>query len=271
MRLPLPAWMLRVLRLALVAVAAYLAFHLLEPRGYGWTVLLGAGLLAAGWVGLRAWRVSRVRAEDARADAWAEALMRPERRPDAIRELEAELEAIDPTRRAEDHARLTLVLAELLEADGRPGAAAEALARVRLGALDEVLGAVIHHARAVAALSAGDPAAAEAALDEVLGPSGDRAVDRRLRLLRGAVAVERGDPAAGLAIAEDVLDEVGSDRELATEARVLRAMAQDASGDHDGAIATMRRLGDEMLEVLAVLGLPRVRTLADEALADART
>ena len=70
-----------------------------------------------------------------------------------------------------------------------------------------------------------------------------------------------------LEIAEDTLDEVGSDRDLATEARVLRALAQDASGDVDGALASMRRLGDDMLAVLVVLGLPRVRRLAESALA----
>jgi hypothetical protein len=47
---------------------------------------------------------------------------------------------------------------------------------------------------------------------------------------------------------------------------VLKAIAQDAGGDADAAIMTLRRLGEDMLQVLVRLGLPRARTLAERTL-----
>ena len=46
---------------------------------------------------------------------------------------------------------------------------------------------------------------------------------------------------------------------------MLRAVAL-AEGDREAALKAMAGIDDEMLEVLVVLGLPRVRELAAEAL-----
>ena len=49
---------------------------------------------------------------------------------------------------------------------------------------------------------------------------------------------------------------------------MLKAVGLDALGDRDDAVTVMRGLGEEMLGVLLVLGLPRVKELADLALDD---
>lgn len=263
-------WVLRVGRMFVIALGAYLLFRWLEPQGLGWVVLLLAGVGAALWIGLRAYRVRRLRAEDARADRWASALMSPPERPAAIRELREAIAALDPSKpkRLRDRAHLTLVLAELLEADGEPGEALRALGSLPADDLGERLAAVLRHARAVSHLSAGEPEAARAALDEDPGPCGDRAVDLRIRMMRGLIAAETGDPEGALDAAEQARDEAGDDADLKTEARVLKAVALDAAGDRPDALKVMHALGDEMLEVLAILGLPRVRELAREAIAE---
>ena len=261
------AWLLRLFRLLMVALAAWLAFRWLEPQGLGWVVLAVAGLAVALWIGFRAVLVRRARAEEAQADRWAEALLVPEQRPAAVRELQAERALRDPKnpKHAEAHARLTLVLAELLEAEGKPDAALDALGEVALAGLSDALRAVVLHARAISHLSAGDPEAAGASLDAIGGPCGTRDVDLRVRLARGLVHVERGEREDALIVADEVRQESGDDRHLLLEARVLKAVAL-AEGDREAGLKTMAGIDDEMLEVLVVLGLPRVRRLADEAL-----
>jgi hypothetical protein len=263
------SWLLRFFRVAIIALAAFFAFRMLEPEGLGWVVLVVAGAAALAWIGWRMLRVRRLRQEDADADRWAEALMDPPLRPSAIRELRAAITAIDPARKhAPRHARLTLVLAELLEADGEPTEALAALSAVKDDALPERSATMVRHARAVASLSAGDVESASSMLDELGGPSGDRALDLRIRALRGLVLAEKGEGARALELAEEVRVEAGSDPELRIEARVLKAVALDVLGEREDAIKVMRALGEEMLGVLLVLGLPRVKKLADLALDD---
>ncbi len=261
-------WLLRIGRVAVVAIAAYFAFRWLEPQGLGWVVLLVAGVAAAAWIGWRAYRIRRARAEDARADRWAQALMSPPERPAAVRELREAIAGLDlaKARSRTERAHLTLVLAELLEADGDPAGALEALEALPADALGERLAAVVRHARAVSHLSAGDPAAAREALDEAPGRSGDRQVDLRIRMLRGLILAETGDAEGALEAAEHARDEAGDDADLRTEARLLKAAALDAAGDRPDALRVMAAVGDEMLEVLTVLGLPRIRGLAADAL-----
>lgn len=249
----------RVLRVLLVAAVAWLAFRWLRPQGLGWVVLAVPVTVVLGWVGLRALRIRRARAEDERADRWALALVRPPERPAAVRELR---EARDAARDEPERARLTLVLAEILEADGEPGAALEALATIRDSELGDTLSAVVRHARAVASLSAGDPAGAKDALDEDPSPCGHHAIDLRIRMLRGMIAAESGDAAEALEIAKRAKDEARGDEDLMTEARLLEAVALDAAGRSADAAKRMARLDDDMLDVLVVLGLPRVRALA---------
>ncbi|MCZ7684074.1 MAG: hypothetical protein M5U28_37005 [Sandaracinaceae bacterium] len=258
-------WMFRILRVAFIAAAAWLAFHLLRPQGLGWTVPVAAAVAALAWIAFRMMQVRRHREEDSRADRWAEALMDPPLRPGAIRELRAELGALDGKKHAARHARLTLVLAELLEADGDPAAAREALGAVRLGALTERTRTMVQHARAVAALSAGDVEGAAELLD-ALAPVGERELDLRVRALRGFVLAEKGEAERALELAEELRIDAASDADLRMEARVLKAVALDVAGDRADAVKVLRALGEEMLGVLLVLGLPRVRELADLAL-----
>lgn len=253
--------MLRIMRIVFVGGAAWLAFHLLDPEGLGWLVPVVAIVLALLWIGYRYWRVRQHRAEDAEADRWASALLDPPLRPQAIAEIKKQRERA----RASDHARLSLILAELLEADGDPNGAAAVLEEVDAAQLPERMAALVAHGRAVAALSAGNAEKAEAILDK-LAPCGDRTVDLRVRLMRGAALAERGEGERALELADEARRDAGPDADLKMEARVLKAIALDALGDRADAVKVMRALGDEMLEVLLVLGLPRVKKLAEAAL-----
>jgi hypothetical protein len=255
--------------MAFIAIAAWLAFQWLRPEGLGWIVPLVGALGAFAWIAYRYVRIRRHRAEDAQADRWAEALMDPPLRPTAIRELRERIRELDgsASRRTAHRARLALVLAELLEADGEPHEALAALEPFDVTALPERTAAMVRHARAVASLSAGDLGAAEAELDDAT-PSGDRGVDLRMLALRGAIAAQRRDGERALEIAEELRLEAANDPDLRTEARVLKALGLDALGDRDEAVKVMRALGEEMLGVLLVLGLPRVKALADLALDD---
>lgn len=259
--------LLRLLRLAFIAVAAFVALRTLDPRGLGWVVPALAALAVLTWFVLRRFAARRRAREDADADRWAEALLDSPLRPSAIRELRQAIERLDPARRkdAPQHARLSLVLAELLEADGEPNDALAVLDAVRDGALPERTVLMVRHARAVASLSAGDIEGAAAMVQE-LHPIGERALDIRIRALRGFVMAEQGEGERALELAEELRLEAGADAELRMEARVLKAAALDALGDGEEAVKVMRALGEEMLGVLLVLGLPRVKALADRAL-----
>ena len=92
-------------------------------------------------------------------------------------------------------------------------------------------------------------------------------MELRLRMMRGLIDAETGNAAAAKKAASEAREEALDDEDLRVEARVLEAVAFDAAGQRTQAIERMNRLGDEMLEILAVLGLPRVRELATEALA----
>src|SRR5690606_23944928 len=118
---------------------------------------------------------------------------------------------------------------------------------------------MVRHARAVASLSAGDVEGAAARLDEVGRGGLDRELDLRIRALRGLVLAEKGEGTRALEIAEEVRLEAGSDADLRMEARVVKAVALDVLGEREDAIKVMRALGEEMLGVLLVLGLPRVK------------
>ncbi|MGE3633683.1 MAG: hypothetical protein AB7P00_27525 [Sandaracinaceae bacterium] len=257
------AGIMRIGRIAVIAVAAYLAFRWLEPQGRGWWVLVGAAIGTIIWIGIRAYRARKLRAEEERIDRFANALMTPSDRPAAIEELRA---AIGSAKSAEERAQLRLSLAELLEADGDAAGALEALAPIERGSIGKRTTVIVAHARAVAHLSRGDADAAADALDDDAAPTGDRATDLRVKMMRGLIAAERGRFEEALEIAEHARDEAGSDADLKTEARIVRAMALDVRGEREAALRGMHAIGEEMLSVLAVLGLPRVRELAQSAL-----
>lgn len=249
---------LRLFRVVAIGLAAWVAYHYLAPRGLAWVVWAGVGTLALGWIAWRTVTIVRARARARQEERWADALVDAPRRPAAIRDLRA---ALASERHPSERVHLTLVLAELLEADGEPAAALEALDALDLAAQPERARAVVRHACAVAALSAGDLERAERALAP--GPIGERTLDTKIELLRAVLAIERGDAERALAIAER--ERKAQDDELQIEAKVVRALAVDALGDHEDALKILRGLGDDMLAVLALLGLPRVRRLAAEA------
>jgi hypothetical protein len=253
--------MLRVMRVVFVGVAAWVAFHYLEPSGHGWLVLVAAVALVLFWIGYRYFIVIRRRRADAQSDKWASALLDPPRRKEAIDELRTRRSRA----RGVEHARFSLILAEMLEADGDMPGASQVLDEVDRAGLPERTLALVAHGRAVAALSAGDSEKAEVILDAV-GPCGDRVVDLRVRLMRGAVAAERGDAERALEVAEQARRDAAGDDDLKMEARVLKAVALDALGDRADAVKVIRALDQEMLEVLLVLGLPRVKVLAQAAI-----
>lgn len=258
-------WGLRIARLALVGLAAWMAYHWLAPSGRGWWVPAVAGGLALLWAAALLWRRRVRRREDARAERWATALMTPALRAEVIAELESEVSGCDPVAKPSHHAHRSLTLAELLEADGRAEAATDVLEEIRSDALSTRLAAVVSHARAVAWLSAGQPNRAVTALNESPSLIGDPVVALRIRLLRGLIAVEQGDTERAFELVEDVRDELGDNPELRTEALVLEAVALEAKGDESAALAALREVGADMLEVLVLLGLPRVRALARRA------
>ena len=255
----------RLFRLAVVAGAAVLGYRWLAPLGLGWLVLVIGGAILAAWVALRLRRVRRERRRDERADRWAEALAFPPGRAAAVAELREE-RARCLSKDPPEHARLTLVLAELLEADGDPGAAIEALDEVSAAELPASLAAVIRHARAVAHVANHQPEAALATLDEHPEPTGERSIDLRIRMMRGLIAADLGDAEEAARIAAEAREEALDDENLRMEARVLAAVALDADDRRDEAIEQMHRLGDDMLDVLVLLGLPRVRGLARDTI-----
>lgn len=254
----------RMLRIAVVGGGAFLGYRALSPMGYGWVVLVVAGVLASLWIGYRAYRARLQRQREARADRWAEALLVPPKRPAAFREIREVLRQAE-TRRPVEHARVTLVLAELLDADGEPEAAVEALQAVDETRLPKGLAAIVRHASAVAHLSAGDPEGAAQALDGA-EPSGSAEIELRIRMMRGLIAAERGQVTEAKRIAKESREDALDDEDLRLEARLLEAVAIDAGGDRRAAIKRMLRLGDEMLDILVVMGLPRVRALAAAAI-----
>jgi tetratricopeptide (TPR) repeat protein len=262
--------LLRIARIALIAGAAWAGYAFLSPKGLGWVVPVVALGLALVWVGYRFVVVRRRRAELAQADRWADALMSPPERPAAVTEIKAALARCDraSAKGAHEHARLSLVLAELLEADGEPAEAIRALAEVKLDALSERMRTLVAHARAVASISAGDAEAAQAALEGVPSRSGDKSIDMRVRLMKGVILAERGEAERALEIAEQARKDASGDSDLVVEARLLKAIALDALGDRADAVKVMRAIGEDVLGVLVVLGLPRVKKLAEAALVD---
>jgi hypothetical protein len=258
-------WMLRVLRVVFVAALAWVGYRLLAPEGYGWVVPAVAAIVVAIWIAFRYVAIRRANADVARTDRWAEALLDPPRRPEAIREISARMPAAkDPS----EHARLALVLAELLEADGEPKKAIAAIDAVPRRGLPVRARAMLAHAKAVASISAGDLDLARAALDDAPVPCGDPAIDARVELLSAVILAERGEGERALELAEKMRNASHHDADVRIEARVLKAVALDVLGDRDDALKVMRALGREMLEVLSVLGLPRVRELSQAALGE---
>ncbi|MET0341997.1 MAG: hypothetical protein ABW252_13410 [Polyangiales bacterium] len=253
---------MRVARILVVALAASLVLAWASARGLswvGWSVALGmfALLLGLGLVRRNPW--SRA----ARERRWEAALHTPAARPRAIAGLRRALARTVPS--SAEHARLAVLLAELLDAEGRYADASAVVDAIVLEVLTPLDAALVRHTRAVTHLRGSQPVAALHAVEGRL-PSGDLELDQRLGLLATYARLELGEAEAALAEARAVEVARDADESVVLEARVVRAAALDALGRREEALVTLAALGRDSLLPLAELGQPRVRALARLAL-----
>lgn len=251
---------LRLSRILVVALLASMTIAWANSRGLswlGWTV--ASGLLLA-MLGARFLAPLGVRRPQAR---WEAALYSGKKRSLAIQEIRRAIAKLEPVRqrtRAE-HTRLSILLAELLDAEGRYTEASAVVDAVPLSALAPLDGALVRHTRAVTHLRGDNPRGALSALSD-RAPSGDVELEQRLSLLESYAKLELGDPQPALTLASELENARGVDDSVVLEARVVRAAALDALGRREEALVTLAALGRDSLEPLADLGQPRVRALA---------
>jgi hypothetical protein len=255
------------MRVIAVALFAALVYYGLDAFGYAWAMvpLVTLGFIA--WLAetLRMRWQQRKREES--WDRWEAAIGNDAARDGAIEEVREALAKsfrLGPRMRL-DQAHLSVILAELLDAAGRPAEGARVLTRVKIEELGAGQAAVVRHAKAVAYLSAGDVENADLTLRVRGTRSPEADVEARLDLLELMVAIEKGDPQRAIDSADAIAKSVPSDATLADDARVIEAAALDAQGKHDEAITKLKALPQDTLKALAKLGQPRVRGLAKEA------
>jgi tetratricopeptide (TPR) repeat protein len=260
----LRTWLFRILRATFMAVVAWILYQVLDHYDHEWLFVPIVGGLLLLWAAEQARRIWVRRKREADWDRWERAVLVAEDRPRAIAEVRQALERSRRfgTRLRQEQAHLSVLLADLLDASGRAEEAVRVLAKVDLDALKPSQAVVVRHAKVVAYLSANLLDDAEAVLATRSKESGAPDMDARLDLLAGALAVERGRPEEALAIAEQVERRFPADPALQAEVRVLRAVATDARGERDQALALLRTLDVSTLEHLEVLGPRRVRPLA---------
>jgi hypothetical protein len=256
----------RIARVAALGLLAYAASAWFYARGH--TVLGlwlgGAVVLVALGIGVfSALRLVRVRREQ----SWEAAIFQPALRPKALAQLRRRIARLTPVthRTRGDHARLSVLLAELLDASGDYEGAMAVIDAVVITTLPQLDAGLVRHTHAVVHLRAGDAAGARRVLGQ-RESTGDRELDQRLFLLELYARVEQGEHALGareaeqLALADDVHESV------AAEARVVWAAALDAAGRREDAMVVLMALGRDSLGPLAELGQPRARALARAAL-----
>jgi hypothetical protein len=259
-------WLLRLGRVVAVAVSAFLLYYTLDYFGQAWAIWPIAILLAALYVGELILQQRRRSKREEDWDRWERAVGDEAARAGAIREVREQLQKarrLGPRLKL-DVAHLSVILAELLDASGRPLEGARVLSQVAAEELDKTQAAVVRHAKVVCYLSAGDLENAENALAIRERESGAEDVDARLDLLGFMIAIEKGDAEGALAGAKKY--EGTSDPDVAIESVVVQAAAEDALGRRDAAIALLDRIERSTLESLALLGQPRIRPLAKAAL-----
>ena len=255
----------RVGRAILLAFALYVALVWSERRDLPWVgYAVAGGLLAV--LGVLSLRTSLARRRQQREDRWERALYDAALRPRAIRELSAHLRGVSRGLRARsERARLSVMLAELHDADADYAAAMAVVDVVQLDGLSPLDAGVVSHTRAVVHLRGGDVAGALSALSG-RAPSGDSELDARLDLLEAYARAERGETQAALDEAHRVEKLPALDPSVRLEARVVRAAALDVEGKREEALVTLAALGRESLRVLSDIGQPRVRELAKSVL-----
>ena len=257
---------LRFMRVFAVGLLAYFAMvggNALGLPWLGWTL---AGLLFLGYGALTLVEM-RKRAGLQREARWEQAIYDGKHRRQCIQEVTAARAKLDSNqvRRRPEFARLSILLAELLDAAGDCVGARAAIAEVPLSGLSKLDAGLVRHTRAVIQLRAGDPVAALGALDN-RDHTGDLELDQRLELLEAYAQIENGDPRPGLVRAEAMTQREHVDESVLTEARVVRAAALDALGRREEALVVLAALGRESLQPLSQLGQPRVRALASQIL-----
>lgn len=260
-------WVKHLLRVIAVAAGAFVLYYTFDYFEVAWAIWPVAGLfvLVVGGEMFLTSRRRKKREED--WDRWEHAVYDQKTRPAAIREVRAELAKSRRLggRLKLDVAHLSVILAELLDASGKPLDGARVLAQVPVEELDKTQAAVVRHAKIVCYLSAGDVENAESALSVRDAESGARDVDLRLDLLGFMVAIEKGDAQSALDGAAKL--ETAEDPDVVLESVVVQAAAKDALGDRPAALALLDRIERDTLKSLAVLGQPRIRPLAEAALA----
>ncbi len=256
----------RLVRFVVFGGGAFGLYLLLEPWGVGWLVLPIAALAILLWYAVGSVRRRWAVLSEANEDRWSAALLDPDGRPAAIAEVRAaRAKLADKPKRRSEHARLGILLAELLDVAGDREAALQTLGRLDHARLTIEDRALVSHAEAVIHLRAGDMDAAKTALSR-LPTFNDKDMDLRRDLLQGAVAVETGGADRGLELANRVRRLAGTDEALVIEARVLRAAALDGGGAREEALEILSSLDRDVLEMLLILGQPRVKRLAGDAL-----
>ena len=257
---------LRLSRVFVVALAASAAIFWANSRGLGWlgwtiavgllSALFGANLLST-TLGSRQQREAR----------WEAALFSAKKRPKAIAGVKRALRKLLPVkqRTRSEHTRLSVLLAELLDAHGAYEEASAVVDAIPLEVLAPLEGALVRHTRAVTHLRGSD---AEGALSALRGraASGDLELDQRLELLEMYAQLELGQAQRALTFAGELENQDGVEESVVLEARVVRAAALDALGRREEALVALAALGRESLLPLADLGQPRVRALAQVVL-----
>lgn len=261
-------WAWRAMRVIAVTVFAVLVYFVLDYFGAAWAMVPIFSLVFLIWLGETLRMRWAARKKEESWDRWEAAVTDDARRDGAIEEVREALEKsrrLGPRLRLEQ-AHLSVILAELLDAAGRPQEGSRVLTRVKIDELEPGQGAVVRHAKAVAYLAAGDTDNADLTLRVRGKRSSEGDVEARLDFLELMVAIEKGEPQKALDGADAIAKAHPQDPTLATDARVVEAAALDALGRRDEALAKLKALPKETLTALAQLGQPRVRPLAKEAL-----
>lgn len=263
----MPRWARIVLRAVTLVLLAYvaLAWALHENKTWSGWLAAGAALGAYGLYRLYVW----FRMRDARQEAaWEAAIYDRGKRARAIEELGRERAKFMPVKQhnRSRHARLSVLYAELLDAEGRYEEAMRAVDEVAVTVLPPLDGGLVRHTRAVTHLRGSDPSGALEALDGRVATSDDE-LDQRLTLLTAYARAELGEAEQALEVADEVAGDSSSHPSVVDEARIVRAAALDVLGRRSEAMDALKALDPDSLQPLSELGLPRVRGLAQQVLA----
>ncbi len=256
----------RIFRILLVALVAYAAVAWAYENGHAWLGYGVAATIFSVWLGFGLWAMGKTsRAQ--REARWEAAIFEPARRARVITEVKRAIKKLTPARHGarDRHAKLSVLLAELLDADGAYEDAMAAVDDLTLGGLPALDVGLVRHTRAVTHLRGGDATGALSAL-QGRAACGDRELDLRLDLLEAYARIELGQIDEGLAAADRIADASDIDDSVTIEAGVVRAAGLDAQGRREDALVLLASLGRDALLPLSELGHPRVRGLAATAL-----